>query len=465
MAVIKKNGGYTGLPISISRGNPIPLDKSSIYYEYEQMASYATSDPTAYVGQIVVLVDEFEKKATAYIIKDVEGTLQEIGATASAEVFEQLQQTIQELQEQIGSQDDSSGIYQLLDEKADKKDTYTKLEVDEKLSGFNHLERKIVQSVADIEQYLDTPDADQYIFMVPTENESENNSFDEYLIIDGDIELVGSWSVNLNQYATLDDLYEKVDKKSGYDLVSQDEINKLSTVEEGAQKNYITSVTLDFQVIDGQLNLVPLTIEKIQGLREELDNKVSRKFSSKPNPDGEGIIQEEWGLLSPDDKKKLDALIIGESGGIEVSGKVSAENVDGLAQWIEENRDVVNGLFSVNDYSKLRAIQDGAEKNFINSVSEDFTVTSGRELQLNPIDASKIVNIENNETISNLSASVRSLQTNITQKLDTSEFITYQQTVSQEFNNIEQKFDNYVTTEQLSNEVTGLRSALRWRDF
>jgi hypothetical protein len=50
MAVIKTNGGYNALPISYKRGNPIPLDKSSVWYNYDSMVAYASSDPTAYVG-------------------------------------------------------------------------------------------------------------------------------------------------------------------------------------------------------------------------------------------------------------------------------------------------------------------------------------------------------------------------------------------------------------------------------
>ena len=79
MAVIKKDGTYMALPQSIKRGNPIPLDTTSIWYSYEEMAAYAASGATAYVGQILSLVDEATNKATAYMIMDAAGTLQEVG--------------------------------------------------------------------------------------------------------------------------------------------------------------------------------------------------------------------------------------------------------------------------------------------------------------------------------------------------------------------------------------------------
>jgi hypothetical protein len=68
MAVIKTNGGYNALPISYKRGNPIPLDKSAVWYDYDQMVAYAQNDATAYVGQILSLVQAEDLTSKAYII-------------------------------------------------------------------------------------------------------------------------------------------------------------------------------------------------------------------------------------------------------------------------------------------------------------------------------------------------------------------------------------------------------------
>lgn len=464
MAKIKKNGGHTGLPISIQRGNPIPLDKTSIYYDFEQMSSYAQSDPTAYVGQIVVLVNESDKKATAYIIKDIEGNLQEIGATASTEGYETLTQSIKELQEQIGSEEDSSGIYALLEEKADKDSVYTKVQVDEKISELDHLKRKLVSSVEEIEEYIGQADAEQYIFMVQSQEQTANNEYDEYMIIDGKVELIGSWKVKLDNYATMDDLGTKVDKREGYDLVPEADIEKLKSIGEGAEKNYITSVTVDFTVQDGQLNLVPLTIEKIEDLQDALDEKVTRKYTSKQDSSGQ-ITKEEWTLLSPDDKAKLDAIIIGDSGDIEVSGKVSAENVEGLAQWIINNRDSVEGLYSTQDQRKLQGIQEGAEKNYIKAVESDFNVTEDGTLQLVSVDGSKVQNLEGSNGFASLDAEIRELQNNIQNCVTLENFESYQQTVIKQITDLTSTFDNYVTEVQYETDLDVLRQMLKWKDF
>lgn len=50
MAVIQKEFNYMAFPQSFSRGNPIPLDKSSLWFSMEEMSNYSKTDATAYVG-------------------------------------------------------------------------------------------------------------------------------------------------------------------------------------------------------------------------------------------------------------------------------------------------------------------------------------------------------------------------------------------------------------------------------
>lgn len=80
MAVIKKDFNASSLPISFSRGNPIPLDKSAVWYDFEALTNYASQSAVAYVGQVVAYVNEADNTAKAYIIADTAGTLTEVGA-------------------------------------------------------------------------------------------------------------------------------------------------------------------------------------------------------------------------------------------------------------------------------------------------------------------------------------------------------------------------------------------------
>lgn len=83
MAQIDKLYKSMGLPMNIKRGNPWPLDASSLWYSYDEMKAYAEdADSVAYVGQILGLVDEENDSAEAYIIADSNGTLKPIGSGA-----------------------------------------------------------------------------------------------------------------------------------------------------------------------------------------------------------------------------------------------------------------------------------------------------------------------------------------------------------------------------------------------
>ena len=70
MAVIDKKLYLLTMPKAMSRTNALPLDASSVWYAYADMEAYAKSNPTAYVGQVLSLVDEANNSATAYVIVD-----------------------------------------------------------------------------------------------------------------------------------------------------------------------------------------------------------------------------------------------------------------------------------------------------------------------------------------------------------------------------------------------------------
>ena len=64
MAEIKFDGGFMPLPINIKRGNPIPLDTTSIHYPtagglsaLDNAKDYAKNNPVAYVGQIITVCE------------------------------------------------------------------------------------------------------------------------------------------------------------------------------------------------------------------------------------------------------------------------------------------------------------------------------------------------------------------------------------------------------------------------
>ena len=75
MAVIQKEFNYMAFPQSFSRGNPIPLDKSSLWFSMEEMSNYSKTDATAYVGQILTLVNEADNSRSDPCSTSVEGVV------------------------------------------------------------------------------------------------------------------------------------------------------------------------------------------------------------------------------------------------------------------------------------------------------------------------------------------------------------------------------------------------------
>ena len=80
MAVIKKDNSFMEFPLQISRQYGAPIDKFSVFYDKPSADTYASSNPLAYVGQIIVVVDESGNSATPYVISNTSGDLMEIGS-------------------------------------------------------------------------------------------------------------------------------------------------------------------------------------------------------------------------------------------------------------------------------------------------------------------------------------------------------------------------------------------------
>lgn len=415
------------------------------WYEPKKSAD-AVADEVAEATEAINTIEETLNGEDGLVSK-VEDIVTSIGAPASGE-----------------GDVPATGIYAEIDKKADASNVYTKGEADNKINeavaAAAHLKRKTFENQGAAETFIqDNPTtADQYVFLIATGEES-GNLYDEYIVVEGKLEPVGKWEVNLDNYVTNDSLSttlnsyattESVDnklasyattesmntalgdyatteamntalgnyattaamnsalegyvaKEDGKGLVPTADIEKLAGITAGAEPNYIKSVEAeDFTVSpEGKLSLNELEIGDITGLQTALDNKVNVQMFD----DGTGG-QVAGTLLSPTDKEKLDALVISEEGGVEISGKVNAANVEGLGDWLTGQRESVPGLMSAADESKLDGITAGAEPNFVKSVDEtelsvdvagklslvnapiitsvssDFTITEGKQLTL-----------------------------------------------------------------------------------
>ena len=474
-----------GFPLNFRRGNPNPLDNSSVWASLESAQAYAANDPVAYVGQIITVVDNTAGIATVYSIQDEAGTLKKVGTSP---VGDESTITVAEDGtislfgvaglELTRTEDDGSTTkikYQplLVDGKltwvepssttveslaAEIKDIKTRLSAVETTVG--NAESGLVKDVADnttaiagintkigtvaegktlVEMISDAQTAATYDdtalvgrvaaiegdylksadktaieakmatdistaktetiaaimgeagidekydtlkeiadwILSDTTSSAElitrvTNIENDYLkgadktALQGEIDaletLVGSLPEGATSTTVVAYIKEVVDALKIGDYAKAADLtalaNRVSTAEGkitaleevGAEKNIIASVDTNQFAIDESRNLTLLDIamSKVTGLSDALGGKVDKI--------------EGYSLLSPTDKTKLDALVIGE-GGVEISGKVNAANVEGLGDWITTNRDSVAGLFDTTNASKLNGIETGAQVN------------------------------------------------------------------------------------------------------
>ena len=473
-----------GFPLNFRRGNPNPLDNSSVWASLESAQAYAANDPVAYVGQILTIVDNTEGIATVYSIQDEAGTLKKVGTSPvgdestitvaedgtvslfgvagleltrieadgsttkikyqpllvdgkltwvepSTTTVEGLAAEIEGLKTRISTVETTVGnaesglVKDVADNTAAISNINTKIGtvaenktlvemISDAQTAATYDDTALVSRVAAIEgDYLKAADKTAIETKMATDiatakteaieavlGEAVPEDFDtlkeiaawiqsdttasaqlvtrvtnienDYLkgadktALQGEIDaletLVGSLPEGAASTTVVAYIKEVVDGLKIGDYAKATELtaltNRVSTAEGkitaleevGAEKNIIASVDTNQFAIDESRNLTLLDIAmgKVTGLSDALGGKVDKI--------------EGYSLLSPTDKTKLDALVIGESG-VEISGKVNAANVEGLADWITTNRDSIAGLFDTTSATKLNGIEAGAQVN------------------------------------------------------------------------------------------------------
>lgn len=188
---------------------------------------------------------------------------------------------------------------------------YSKLEIDSKLADAG-LKRVIKNKVEDIN--VNALDAERYIYMVPSGLLEDDNKYYEYVVIDGKVEQVGSWEVDLSAYA------------------------------------------------------------KTQDVNNALANKVDIIYYTVENDDGT-TSQVAGSLLSPEDKEKLSALVLDEDGGVGISGTVNADNVSGLGTWITNN--AANHIVNLTENNLSQELKDKINF-ITSVDESNFTVVDGK---------------------------------------------------------------------------------------
>lgn len=193
-------------------------------------------------------------------------------------VLEEVAEQVTTIQEQVKT------IAEAISTKANAADVFTKEETAEQINraitAADHMVRKIFKTLDEAETFaiLQGEEAAKYIFMVKNANAlDEKNKYEEYLYVNGTFELIGNWEVELDNYVTKDELNLKVDKVESKDLVLITEIEKLATVAENAEPNFIKAVeTSQLKVEDGLLSIISVGLNQVTNLEELLNTKADK---------------------------------------------------------------------------------------------------------------------------------------------------------------------------------------------
>lgn len=175
----------------------------------------------------------------------------------------------------------------------------TDAEVAAAIAAADHMKRKIVNSTADID--LTAGDASQYIYMVKKSSTKTGDKYDEYMVLDGALEKVGDWEVDLSNYVQKDG-----DKGLSTNDFTNELLEKLNGIEAGANKythavhdahaSGFYKVTVD---AEGHVTAVA-AVEKTDITALGIPGENTQYVVATAESDG---------LMSKEDKAKLDGFV------------------------------------------------------------------------------------------------------------------------------------------------------------
>ena len=271
--------------------------------------------------------------------------------------------------------DETERINKALDEKADAKDVYTKLEVNTLIAEVEHLKREIVDNLPTVEE------ADvNTIYMIPSGLQEDDNKYYEWIILDGKFERVGSWEVDLKEYAKVKDL-ENVQK----------EVDAVEEAIEGRLLSDDDKTKLEKLVLsdDGTVGISgTINASNVKELDTWLENNSAEYIKDLTDAN-----------LSEELSEKVNFI-------------TSVNNADFTVVNGQLSLNTTNGRLITNEEIKtLQAVAGGEFNNFVKSVNENiFSVVDGKldlvalpSTLFTPVigDMTKLVNYTEGTTIVN----------------------------------------------------------------
>lgn len=427
MAVINKDIAYMALPLSIRRGNPFPLDEYSVWYDKTQMKTYAQSNPVAYVGQILTLVNEVESTVEAYMIQNAAGSLIKLASTtASGDLtadVQALQGKVSNLEKVVGAKEEESGIvattlWAAIEEVKTAYETaltdyYNKAEIDDKIATQVASAYRAAGSIA-FEALPELAATEVGKVYNITNAFSTNENFVEgtgqlhpagtnIVCIDTDGEGTYKWDVlsgfiDTSNLATKTELGNKVDKVQGSSLVTDTLIAKLTGL---ANIKGVAEGELDVNADTGILSVTAIEQSKVTGLSAALEGKVNAEAGKSLVQDT--LIAKLTGLaeiksvsgdftLGGDGVLTLNDITTSKITGLDaaLAAKIKEVKVNGVAL-LAEDGSVNIGLATAETAG---VVKGSAEENKV-KVEADGSMT------VNSLNINKLVQTEGEELVLN----------------------------------------------------------------
>lgn len=176
----------------------------------------------------------------------------------------------------------------------------TDTEVAAAIAAADHMKRKIVDSTADID--LTAADASQYIYMVKKSTTKTGDKYDEYMVLNGSVEKVGNWEVDLSNYQP---------KEAGKGLSTNDFTNELLTKLNGIADEANKYVHPTYKAHAAGFYKVTVDAEgHVTAVAAVTKADITALGIPGQDTQYEAATAEANGLMSKEDKAKLDGMVI-----------------------------------------------------------------------------------------------------------------------------------------------------------
>ena len=414
-------------------------------------------------------IEEYLGDENTGFVKDINDAIDSINESIELKANADDVHTKDEVNDLISDVNDAIAL------KADADNVYTIKQADDAIAaavaGADHLKRKIMGSVEEIEAYAaENADATQYIFMVSNGLQADDNRYYEYMVfevevedaIERKVERVGNWAVDLSGYATtgaLEALSQTVtDNKSAIEQSLNNEKVRAEAAEKALGERIDAIDFIDSDELNTALAPYAKTADVTTALEpyaktEDVNKALDEKADAATTLAGYGITDAYTKVEA--DKAIADKVAAVTGGESAAAVKLLLEAEVSRSTGKDDEHD--NAINTITE--KLNGITPGAQVNVIDSVEEtEFSIDAVKKLSLLAVPAAKITGLAEHEAIVALSNSIAQNAQNIT-------------TNANSITSLSESLNNYVLNTTYSSKMTeidadlaALKDAITWKE-